>query len=375
MMLLVTTEVKTMRSNEITQSEPERILQTAKTDFIRISAVTAAWAIRYVMGRHKVSDGRQLTGDDFKEISRGMDFATMPIADREFRKSNLRIVMVSSEGKKDDAPFLEGSYGPVDGPEIETIHDAVDGTTLIAQLLSGAISFISGNKKFGRIPPEHNYMVSQTVPPEAKRAKISLSLTKDGHKQTLLNVCEEVGIAPNELTQVLLNPTKKGREVNNIFLEAGNELKVKQRKIDAGDYMSRWFCSLSRDERLRYCEQHHLNPEEFGGYMIMVGRGGATELHAANVIGKITGASTLAYIWDPDIEKIDTQNVFTTERFVPGDKSMAIAVATFATACPWMKQPGVQINPDGSYTTNTMIFTAQKGIEIAKNTFSPKDLD
>jgi fructose-1,6-bisphosphatase/sedoheptulose 1,7-bisphosphatase-like protein len=351
----------------------EEIVKMAEKDYAYISAVTAIGGLLHVDAQHKALGNRQLTIEEITKIGKGMDHATIPIAEKLFHKSRLRNVIIASEGEKDDAPFLKGEFGPLDGPRKEVIHDAIDGTSLIAARQENAISLISGSDKFEKIPSKDLYMVSITGPAEAKKA-IFLSLNKTGHKQTLLNICEELGIVPEELTQVVLNPNKKGREINNVFLEAGNELKVKNKIINAGDFMPRIFCSLSPEERFSYCERYDLDRKEFGGYMIMVGRGGTPELSAASAAGKITGAPTLAYPWNSDINNIDTQNIFNTDRLVPGDKDSTIVVASFATANSWLRQPGVQINPDGSYVTRTMTLTTQNGLEVATNTFSPKDL-
>jgi fructose-1,6-bisphosphatase/sedoheptulose 1,7-bisphosphatase-like protein len=352
-----------------------KILKTAAKDFTDISAITAIEGIRHVEKEHETFKGKQPTDEEIKRIGRGMDEATIPIAEKQFHKrSRLRIAVIASEGEKDDAPFLKGEFGPIDSPRIEVIHDAIDGTSLIAAKKTDSLSLISGSEKFERISPEIHYMVSITVPPEARKAAY-LSLSKVGHKEVLMNICEELKIKPQELTQVMLNPNKKGREVNNVFLEAGQELGVKHKLLNAGDVMPRALCSLSQRERLRYCDKYGLDFKEFEGYMIMVGRGGTPELSAGSAAGKITGAPTIAYLWNQDIESIDTQNIFTTERLVPGKKESTIFVSTFATESTWFKQPGVQINHDGSYTTSTLILTAQSGLEIATNTYHQKDLD
>jgi len=350
------------------------VMEIATKDYTSISAITAIGGLLHVNAQHKALGERQPTPEEITKIGKGMDHATIPIAEKMFRKSKLRNIIVASEGEKDDAPFLKGEFGLPDGPRMEVVHDAIDGTSLIASKQENAISLISGSDKFGRIPAKDLYAISITGPSEAKNA-LSLRLDKKGHKQTLSNVCEELGIDPGELTQVILNPNKKGREINNVFLEAGNELKVKNMIINAGDFMPRIFCSLSPAERLRYCLRNNLDPKKFSGHMIMVGRGGTPELSAASAAGKITGAPTLAVIWNSDINNIDTQNTFTTDRLVPGSKDSTIVVASFATASSWLRQPGIQIDPDGNFEVKTMILTAQKGLEIATNIYSPKELE
>jgi len=351
----------------------ENIMEIAAKDYTDISAITAIGGLLHVNAQHKALGNRLPTPEEITKIGKGMDHATIPIAEKMFRKSRLRNVIIASEGKKDDAPFLKGEFGLFDGPRIEVVHDAIDGTSLIAAKQENAISLISGSEKFGRIPAKDLYMVSITGPARARNA-MSLSLNKTGHKQTILNVCEELGISPEELTQVVLNPNKKGREINNVFLEAGNELKVKNKIINAGDFMPRIFCSLSPAERLRYCLHNNLDPKEFLGHMIMVGRGGTPELSAACAAGKITEAPTLAVIWNSDINNIDTQNIFTTDRLVPGSKDSTIVVASFATASSWLRQPGIQVDNNGNFSVKTMILTAQNGLEVVANAFSPKDL-
>jgi fructose-1,6-bisphosphatase/sedoheptulose 1,7-bisphosphatase-like protein len=357
------------------EMSPDKILRIAAKDFTDISAITAIHGVLHVDGLYKAFGERLPNEDEIKKIGKGMDHATVPIAEREFhRRSRLRIAMIASEGEKDDAPFLKGEFGPIDSPRIEVVHDTIDGTRRIAAKETDSISIISGSDKFEKIPSENLYMVSITVPIEAKKA-ISLALDKAGHKQVLSNICEELKIKPQELTQIMLNPNKKGREVNSIFFEAGLELGVKHKLLDAGDVMPRTLCSLSQDERLRYCDKYGLNFKDFQGHMVMVGRGGTPELSASSAAGKITGAPTIAYLWNPNIKSIDTQNIFTTEKLVPGKKESTIVVSTFATESTWFKQPGVQINHDGSYTTSTLILTAQNGLAIATNTYHQKDLD
>jgi fructose-1,6-bisphosphatase/sedoheptulose 1,7-bisphosphatase-like protein len=348
----------------------EEIIKIAKEDYTRISAITAIGGVLHVNAQYKALGEKPVTDDDIKRIGKTMDHATIPIAEKEFHKSRLRNVVISSEGKKDDAPFLEGEFGSIDGPRKEVIHDAIDGTTLIAGKKDNSLSLISGSDKFEKIPSEILYMVSLTGPVEAKKA-MSFSLEKAGHKKTIVNICEELNISPEELTQVVLNPNKKGREINNMFLEAGSELKVKNKIINAGDFMPRVFASLSRAERLRYCLSHHLDPKEFGGYIIVAGRGGAPELSASIVAGKITGAPTLAYLWSPEVNNIDMEDIYTPDRLAPGDKDSAIVVASLATSSTWFKQPGIQINADGSFTVTSLIVTAQNGLEIARNNFRP----
>lgn len=360
--------VEEARRKGVKEMSPREELSMFKSAYTDVTGITAVAGVWFMKASYRTLQGRSPTAEESTGFKEGMDVYTNAVFEKQLDESEVLSHVAIGEGAKDNAPHIEGPHGAIDGPEKVAGVDPVDGSHLLANGLNGAISFASAARGIKKIPAGYHHAFSLTVPPEAAGVAV-LDFTVEGQMKTFGNICEAKNIDPPELTLALLNPNKKGREINHISREAATRMKMPIEIFEAGDVLYRLFSSLSRRQIEDYCNLNNLDPKKHGRHMIAKGRTGYVEDNAISVAPFITGGRTVAGTWTENIAQTGVLHPHTHADTVSGDRNEALVVASFATNNDVFGQPGVVEHGNGWYTVKTLILTAEKGIEIITKTF------
>ncbi len=268
---------------------------------------------------------------------------------------------VGSEGAKEiayagaAAPSVKGTFGQDHLPLVAGVSDVVEGTTPLSRLQPGASSVIavaiSDEQRLGITPvPEDAHYVYKFIGPPQARGVVDMQRP---HEENLRHLLEALGIAPEDLTQVTMNPMKKGRECNRTYVDDARKVGVPVVEIDVGDFMPGVLATL--------------DPRRFGTrYTILVGRGGYEE-----GVMSAAAARALGGFWQArEFIKGSTElgRVIELDEVIPASPEETLLNASFITPDnQWFNQPGIE-DKDNQHVISTMIVT-HHGIEFKQLTF------
>lgn len=186
-------------------------------------------------------------------------------------------VVVIGEGEKDEAPMLHNGerVGNGDGREVDVAVDPVDGTTLTAHGMPGALSVIAVSDRHTMFSPESMvYMEKIAVGWEAA-GKIDLDAPVD---RNLRRVAKAKGDRVNDLTVIILD-----RPRNQYLIDAVREAGARIRLIRDGDVSAA--IATSRPE---------------SGIDMLLGIGGSPEGVLAAAALRCMGGEMQARLWARD---------------------------------------------------------------------------
>ena len=117
---------------------------------------------------------------------------------------DMRGVVVIGEGEKDNAPMLHNGeeVGNQDGPECDVAVDPIDGTSLTANGMNGAISVIALAPRGTMFDPAGVFYMDKIVTGPAAAAVIDIKATV---AQNIQAVAKAKGLKVSEVTVVVLN--------------------------------------------------------------------------------------------------------------------------------------------------------------------------
>ena len=117
---------------------------------------------------------------------------------------DMRGVVVIGEGEKDNAPMLHNGeeVGNQDGPECDVAVDPIDGTSLTANGMNGAISVIALAPRGTMFDPAGVFYMDKIVTGPAAAAVIDIKATV---AQNIQEVAKAKGLKVSEVTVVVLN--------------------------------------------------------------------------------------------------------------------------------------------------------------------------
>jgi fructose-1,6-bisphosphatase II len=117
---------------------------------------------------------------------------------------DMRGVVVIGEGEKDNAPMLHNGeeVGNQDGPECDVAVDPIDGTSLTANGMNGAISVIALAPRGTMFDPAGVFYMDKIVTGPAAAAVIDIKATV---AQNIKAVAKAKGLKVSEVTVVVLN--------------------------------------------------------------------------------------------------------------------------------------------------------------------------
>ena len=329
-------------------------LAAIEKHYSQVTAITAVLAARQIWQLHQ-EYGPNQPKDVIDAWKYAIDQTAADAMAYALNQIPFKTKKVGSEGAKEKekmgkaAACVKGCYGKNGNPEKWGVSDVVEGTTLAAKNLPGASSVLAITDIEGIMPTPENthYMVKLIAPPQAEGILGIDHYTVEG----LWELCARLKIKPEQLTQITMDPGKKGREINQAYVDVARQAGVNLKLIDVGDFMPGVRAALD-PFKFKY------KP------VILVGRGGFEEGILAATAAKATGGFMQAWQFDKDPSVMNNNPIMSLVDLVPGPARSSALMASFITADhEWFGQPGVKINKKGKYVVKTMKVTV-KGVNF-----------
>lgn len=263
--------------------------------------------------------------------------------------------VVIGEGEMDEAPmlYIGEKLGSGEDPEVDVAVDPLEGTTLVAKGMPGAIAVLAVTKRYGLLHAPDMYMDKIAVGPLAA-GRIHLDAPV---AENLENIAKGLNKSVKDLTVVILDRPRHAEIIRQVR-EAGSRIRL----ITDGDVAPAVACALPGS-----------------GVDVMMGVGGAPEGVLAAAALRCMGGEMQGRLWpenDEDIQRAlnlgitDVHKLLTLNDLVNTDD--IFFAATGITEGPLLK--GVMYCSDGA-TTHTVVMRGKTGtvrfIE-AKHCFAKK---
>lgn len=210
----------------------------------------------------------------------GADQAAVNAMSMMLNRIDMDGTVVIGEGEKDEAPMIFNGerLGTGQSPEVDIAVDPIDGTTLTANGLPGAISVLAlADRHSMYFPGSLVYMDKIAVGPEAAGV-INLNAPVE---ENLTNIARAKGKSVNTLTVVILN-----RPRHNALIAKVRSLGARIKLISDGDVAGALMCAL---------------PET--GMDVLMGIGGAPEAVITACALKCMGGDFQCRLWPRDEEE------------------------------------------------------------------------
>jgi len=135
-------------------------------------------------------------------------------------------IVVIGEGEKDNAPMLHNgeNVGNGEGPNCDVAVDPIDGTSLTAQGVNGAISVIAVAPRWTMFDPQDSFYMNKLVTGPAAAHAIDL---KASVAQNISAVARAKNLAISDVTVVLLNRPRHLELITEIR-QAGARIRLIQ---------------------------------------------------------------------------------------------------------------------------------------------------
>src|SRR6202158_3596158 len=153
-----------------------------------------------VTERSAVSSAR-LRGRGQKKAS---DQAAVDAMRRELNKLPIDGTVVIGEGEMDEAPmlFIGEKVGTKSGPKVDIAVDPLEGTTLCAKNMPGAIATLAMADAGTLLHAPDCYMDKIAIGPGYPKGTIDLDAPAD---QNIIRLAKAKGVKPSEITAILLD--------------------------------------------------------------------------------------------------------------------------------------------------------------------------
>lgn len=217
--------------------------------------------------------GRVL-GWDEKELADGLAVEAMR---RALNRISIDGEVVIGEGEKDEAPmlYIGEKVGTGDPPRVDIAVDPIEGTTLVAHGMPGAVSVITVAEPGTMLRTHVAYMEKIVVGPEARGAvDITLSPGENLHR-----IAEATGSPARDLTVVVLDRPRHTQLLADIRA-TGARLRL----IPHGDVLGTIMAAM----------------EDFTEVQVLMGIGGATEGVVGACAVRALGGDMQARFWPRD---------------------------------------------------------------------------
>jgi fructose-1,6-bisphosphatase II len=124
-------------------------------------------------------------------------------------------IVVIGEGEKDNAPMLHNgeNVGNGDGPKCDVAVDPIDGTSLTAQGMNGAISVIALAPRGSMFDPRDSFYMNKIVTGPEAAGVIDIKATTS---ENIAAVARAKSLSINDITVVVLNRPRHARLIEEI---------------------------------------------------------------------------------------------------------------------------------------------------------------
>jgi fructose-1,6-bisphosphatase II / sedoheptulose-1,7-bisphosphatase len=132
------------------------------------------------------------------------DQAAVDAMRRELNKLPIDGTVVIGEGEMDEAPmlFIGEKVGAGTGPKVDIAVDPLEGTTLCAKNMAGAIATLAMADAGTLLHAPDCYMDKIAIGPGYPKGVIDLDAPAE---ENILNLAREKGVKPSEITAILLD--------------------------------------------------------------------------------------------------------------------------------------------------------------------------
>ena len=132
------------------------------------------------------------------------DQAAVDAMRRELNKLPIHGTVVIGEGELDEAPmlFIGEQVGNKSGPKVDIAVDPLEGTTLCAKNMPGAIATIAMANAGTLLHAPDCYMDKIAIGPGYPKGTIDLDAPAD---ENIINLARAKGVKPSEITAILLD--------------------------------------------------------------------------------------------------------------------------------------------------------------------------
>src|SRR6202158_5373475 len=161
-----------------------------------------------VTERAAVSSAR-LRGRGQKKAS---DQAAVDAMRRELNKLPIDGTVVIGEGEMDEAPmlFIGEKVGTKSGPKVDIAVDPLEGTTLCAKNMPGAIATLAMADAGTLLHAPDCYMDKIAIGPGYPKGTIDLDAPAD---QNIIRLAKAKGVKPSEITAILLDRPRHAQAI------------------------------------------------------------------------------------------------------------------------------------------------------------------
>lgn len=217
--------------------------------------------------------GRVL-GWDEKELADGLAVEAMR---RALNRIAIDGEVVIGEGEKDEAPmlYIGEKVGTGEPPQVDIAVDPIEGTTLVAHGMPGAVSVITVAEPGTMLRTHVAYMEKIAVGPEARDA-IDIRLSPG---ENLRRIAGAIGSPTRDLTVVVLDRPRHTQLLSEIRA-TGARLRL----IPHGDVLGTIMAAM----------------EDFTEVQVLMGVGGATEGVVGACAVRALGGDMQARFWPRD---------------------------------------------------------------------------
>ncbi|MDF1594944.1 MAG: class II fructose-bisphosphatase [Acidimicrobiia bacterium] len=289
-------------------------------DLARVTETAAMAAARW-QGRGDKEGVDQAAVDGMRAILRSVDMDG---------------IVVIGEGEKDEAPMLYNgeAVGNGNGPMVDVAVDPVDGTTLSAQGMPGALAVIAVSDRGSMYSPGSVVYMDKIAVGPAAAGKIDLDAPVEDN---LHAVAAAEGKDVNDITAIILD-----RPRNQRYIDAVRRVGARIRLIRDGDISGAIATA-----------------EEDTGIDILLGIGGSPEAVIAAAALTCTGGEIQARLWPRDESEriyarengLDIDSVLTQRDLVRSDN--VFFAATGVTGGEFLR--GVEFFADGARTHSVVM--------------------
>ena len=147
--------------------------------------------------------------------SKASDQAAVDAMRRELNKLPIDGTVVIGEGEMDEAPmlFIGEQVGNKTGPKVDIAVDPLEGTTLCAKNMPGAIATLAMADAGTLLHAPDCYMQKIAIGPGYPKGTVDLDAPTE---ENILNLAKAKGVKPAEITAILLDRPRHGDMIEAI---------------------------------------------------------------------------------------------------------------------------------------------------------------
>jgi fructose-1,6-bisphosphatase II / sedoheptulose-1,7-bisphosphatase len=148
-------------------------------------------------------------------MEKASDQAAVDAMRRELNKLPIDGIVVIGEGEMDEAPmlFIGEKVGNKTGPKVDIAVDPLEGTTLCAKNLPGAIATLAMAEAGTLLHAPDCYMDKIAIGPGYPRGTIDLDAPTE---ENIINLAKAKGVKPSEITAILLDRPRHAKMIEAI---------------------------------------------------------------------------------------------------------------------------------------------------------------